>query len=102
MTHTIAFDPNHPELFLDLAVPTDRPPTLPRSESTKALPMRPRPGASLVPRANTTSISGQASACACGAGVRSSEPTAVAAAAMSTELRRTRSMRTPNDNAKAS
>src|ERR1700754_214554 len=42
--------------------PTDRPPTFPRSESTNAPPTFPRPGASLVPRAKTTSMSGQSSA----------------------------------------
>src|ERR1044072_2255183 len=45
-----------------------------RSASTNASPVGPRPGASAVPRANTTSTSGQGCADAHGAAARGEKP----------------------------
>ena len=57
------------------------PPVCWRSEPTKASPTRPRPGGSLVPRAKTTSASGQLSAEATGAALgETSRPAAVTSA----------------------
>src|ERR1700758_3738275 len=57
------------------------PPVCWRSELTKASPIRPRPGGSLVPRAKTTSASGQLSAEATGAALGATSRTAAVASA---------------------
>ena len=79
--------------------PTERPPTLPRKESTNAAPTFPSPGASLVPRANTTSMFGQ-SAFATGAspGTRTTAEAIAVTTAATPIQRRTRSEVTVNDN----
>src|SRR3954463_14629959 len=84
--------------------PTDLPPTLPRNESTNAPPTLPRPGASLVPRAKTTSMSGQSPGAASGGsavavGARRPAVVVRVAAAEAMSQRRIRVNGTRNDNA---
>src|SRR4029077_393440 len=88
-------------------VPTDLPPTLPRSASTNASPTFPRPGASLVPRAKTTSMAGQSSADAIArspigmgdtAGRRTAAEAVRAAVAEAMNQRRNRLNGTTNDS----